>query len=134
MRQITSVALMLVILLAAASAAQAHHGYAAFYTTKEVTLKGTVTEWHWVHPHAILMFDVKDDKGTVVHWATEFGGKSFARDTFKPGSEVTVTLQPAKNGSPVGRTMQVVLADGQVLVAQRGAVTESPTENPNDKR
>lgn len=110
----------------------AHHGYAAFYTTQQVTLKGTVTEWHWVHPHAVLMINVKDDKGNVVEWATEFGGKSFARNTFKVGDEVTVTLEPAKNGAPVGRTLTVVLPDGQVLVAQRGPGTLSPTENPSE--
>ena len=110
----------------------AHHGYAAFYTTQQVTLKGTVTEWHWVHPHAVLMINVKDDKGNIVEWATEFGGKSFARNTFKVGDEVTVTLEPAKNGAPVGRTLTVVLANGQVLVAQRGPGTLSPTENASE--
>ena len=29
----------------------AHHGFAAFYTTQRVTLKGTVTEWRWANPH-----------------------------------------------------------------------------------
>jgi len=110
----------------------AHHGYAAFYTTKQVTLKGTVVEWHWVSPHSVLVFDVKDDKGTIVQWATEFGGKSFARNTCKVGDEITVTLEPAKSGAPVGRTLTVVLANGQVLVGQRGPGTLSPTENPAD--
>jgi hypothetical protein len=128
---LTAVALAIGLLIFSVSL-RAHHGYAAFYTTKQVTLKGTVTEWHWVSPHCILVFDVKDDKGDIVHWATEFGGKSFARNTFKVGDEVTVTLEPAKNGAPVGRTLTVVLPDGQVLVGQRGPGTLSPTENPSD--
>ena len=128
-----STALALAVgLLISSTPLLAHHGYAAFYTTKQVTLKGTVAEWHWVSPHSVLVFDVKDDKGTIVQWATEFGGKSFARNTFKVGDEVTVTLEPAKNGAPVGRTLTVVLANGQVLVGQRGPGTLSPTENPSD--
>ena len=92
---------------------RAHHGYAAFYTTKQVTLKGTVAEWHWVSPHSVLVFDVKDEKDNIVQWATEFGGKSFMRNTFKVGDEVTVTLEPAKNGAPVGRTLTVCFRTGK---------------------
>ena len=41
----------------------AHHGAAALDTGKEVTLKGTVTEWIWSNPHCFLQFDAKDDTG-----------------------------------------------------------------------
>ena len=34
---------------------------------------------------------------------------------FKPGDEVTVTLQPVKSGQPVGRIRSVTLADGTKL-------------------
>ncbi len=46
----------------------AHHGNAAFDTSKKLTLKGTVTEWVWANPHCWLKFDVKNDKGEVTHW------------------------------------------------------------------
>jgi hypothetical protein len=49
----------------------AHHGNAAFDVGKKVTLKGTVTEWVWANPHCWLKFDVKDDKGNVIHWVAE---------------------------------------------------------------
>ena len=45
----------------------AHHGNAAYDETKEVTLKGTVTEFDWANPHAQIYFDVKDVKGM---WCT----------------------------------------------------------------
>ncbi len=32
----------------------AHHGAAALDTGKEITLKGTVTEWIWSNPHCFL--------------------------------------------------------------------------------
>jgi hypothetical protein len=44
---------------------------------------------------------------------TNLGG--WSKQVFKPGDHVTVTLQPVKNGQPIGRVMQVVLANGQTL-------------------
>ena len=35
----------------------AHHGAASFDTTRELNLKGTVTDWIWANPHCFLKFD-----------------------------------------------------------------------------
>ena len=105
--------------LAAPSPVAAHHGAASFDTTMEVTLKGTVTEWQWFNPHCFLKFDVKGDDGTVKNWAVEAGNptdmtkRGWSRNAFKPGDQVTVTLQPVKTGAPVGRIRTVALADGR---------------------
>jgi uncharacterized protein DUF6152 len=99
----------------------AHHGAAAYDTTKKITLKATVTEWFWANPHCFLKFDAKDDKGNVVHWAVEASNPAdmvnlgWSKESFKPGDEVTVTFEPVKNGQPIGRVEQVVLASGQIL-------------------
>ena len=99
----------------------AHHGAASFDTTKEYTLKGTVTDWIWATPHCFLKFDAKDDTGSVRNWAVEVSNPTdmtrlgWARTSFKGGDEVTVTLQPVKNGAPVGRLRSVVLPNGQTL-------------------
>ena len=53
----------------------AHHGNAG-YVNKEVTVKGTVTQWLWTNPHTFLKFDVKDDKGNVVPWIGEWNAPS----------------------------------------------------------
>ena len=105
--------------LAAPASVAAHHGAASFDTTVEVTLKGTVTEWHWFNPHCFLKFDVKGDDGAVKNWAVEAGNptdmtkRGWSRTSFKPGDQVTVTLQPVKTGAPVGRIRTVALADGR---------------------
>ena len=97
----------------------AHHGAASFDIGAEVTLKGTVTEWTWFNPHCFLKFDVRGEDGTVKNWAVEAGNptdmtkRGWARTSFKPGDEVTVTLQPVKTGAPVGRIRAVVLATGR---------------------
>jgi hypothetical protein len=110
---------LLVAALAAPAAVAAHHGAASFDTTMEVTLKGTVTEWQWFNPHCFLKFDVKGEDSTVRNWAVEAGNptdmtkRGWSRNSFKPGDQVSVTLQPVKTGAPVGRIRSVVLADGR---------------------
>lgn len=110
-------------LLAPIAPAGAHHGAATFETGKEVTLKGTVTEWIWANPHCFLRFDAKDDTGMVRNWVAEtqnpvsMTARGFSRSAFKAGDQVTVTIEPAKNGEPVARVLSVVLANGKTLVA-----------------
>lgn len=108
-------------LLAVSVPVFAHHGGAAYDTEKRISVKATVTEWVWSNPHCFLKIDAKDDKGNVVHWALETSNPSdmvnlgWSKQSFKPGDEVTVTFMPVKNGAPVGRIQQVVLANGQTL-------------------
>ena len=113
--------LVLVGLLTVSVPLFAHHGNASF-EGKRITLKGTVTEWLWLNPHVFLKIDVKDENGKVTNWVCElvppatmvnFG---FTAKTFKVGDEVTVvTSNTARNGAPVARLSQVVLANGQVM-------------------
>jgi hypothetical protein len=39
----------------------------------------------------------------------------YRRDSFKFGDQVTVTVEPVKNGRPLGRILGAVLADGKTL-------------------
>ncbi len=102
----------------------AHHGNAAYDDTKEVTLKGTVTEFEWANPHAQIYFDVKDAKGNLVHWGCETlsPGKlmraGWSKDAVKPGEQITITLVAAKNGAPVGFLHKLVLDSGKELGIQ----------------
>ena len=99
----------------------AHHGSAAFDTGKKVTLKGIVREWVYSNPHCLLRLEVKGDDGRVVQWVAEGQAPNvvfpagYRRDSFKPGDEVTITIEPVKNGAPLGRILQAVLADGKTL-------------------
>ena len=63
-RATTSVLLAAAALWVASATVIAHHGAASFDTTKELTLKGSVTEWIWANPHCFLKFDAKDETGT----------------------------------------------------------------------
>lgn len=102
----------------------AHHGNAALDMTKEVVLKGVVTDWRWQNPHSILKFDVKDGNGDVVNWSAEANNpadmleRGWTAHSIKIGDEVTVTVNPVKDGKAVGRIVQVILPDGSVLKTQ----------------
>ena len=121
MNKKAGVLLVALAIVAAAPPVTAHHGAATFEAGTEITLKGTVSEWLWFNPHCFLRFDVKDESGAVKNWAVESGNptdmskRGWTRTSFKPGDTVTVTLQPAKNGAPVGRIRRVVLANGETL-------------------
>lgn len=104
----------------------AHHANAVFDVGKRITVKGIVTEWFWANPHCFLRLDATDENGRVVHWVVEtqappnmipFG---WSKQSFKPGDEVTVTLEPVKNGQPLGRVLQAVLPNGKTLTAGGG--------------
>lgn len=99
----------------------AHHGNSSLDTGKKVTINGTVTQWLWANPHCWLKVDVKDDSGNVVNWVVETNNaadmmeKGWSKQSFKVGDQVTVTLEPVKNGKPAGRIIEVVLPNGQTL-------------------
>jgi len=80
-----------------------------------------VTKFVWANPHAMVLFDVKDDKGNVSHWAGEAGSPSairllgWAKNSLRPGDVVTVHLYPSKFNSTIGRIEKIMLADGTTL-------------------
>lgn len=118
-RQIVLRAVLGIALLYGATPTLAHHGAATFDTTAEITFKGTVAEWTWANPHCILRVDVKSEDGSVKRWAVassnvaDLSKRGWTRRMFTAGDEVTVTIQPAKSGEPVGMIRTVALADGR---------------------
>jgi len=100
--------------------AEGHHGYAAFDQKTVVTLKGTVTDFHFVNPHSVAEFDVKDDQGQVQQWHAEMPSRSalsprgWTPNSLKPGDELTISGYRAKNGSP-SLWVTRIFANGQEL-------------------
>ncbi|MFY9527479.1 MAG: DUF6152 family protein [Candidatus Acidiferrales bacterium] len=113
-------------LLAASGSAFAHHGTANYDMTKAITLKGTVTDFQFINPHTLILFDVKNDKGEVEHWQAEATSPNhlvrsgWTKNTVKPGDEITISGFRAKNGAPVLRFQKMVLASGQEIVESGG--------------
>jgi hypothetical protein len=121
MRSLPSLMTVAVGLLIVSAPILAHHGNAAYDEKKPLTLKGTITEFMWASPHSKIFFDVKDSKGTVVHWSIETLSPSklaragWTKDAVKPGDQATITFSPAKDGAPLGFLQKVVFPDGKQL-------------------
>lgn len=102
-------------------AARGHHGYAAFDQKTVVTLKGTVTDFHFVNPHSVVEFDVKDEKGQTQEWKGELSSagalaaKGWTANSLQPGDELTITGYRAKNGSNSLWATRTLLANGKEL-------------------
>ena len=97
----------------------AHHGNTDYDTTKTVTVKGMVTVFEFINPHAGIVLDVKNDQGLVEKWSIELASPNslrrngWNRNTVKPGTEITATGNPTKNGSKNMLLVKLVLPSGE---------------------
>jgi len=105
---------------------RAHHSTAEFDMTTFNAVKGTVTQFEWSNPHAYIHIEAKDDKGNVVEWTAELASLgmlariNWKRDTVKPGDDITIYGNPAKNGKTLMRLDKITFANGQELSARVG--------------
>jgi len=110
-----------VCLLFVSLRASAHHGTAAYETTKLTTVKGTATQFKFINPHVEITVEAKDDKGKIEQWLGEANSPNvlsrhgWSKEIIKPGDQITVIGYRAKNGSYTLRLQKVVLSDGQEL-------------------
>jgi Family of unknown function (DUF6152) len=135
--KLAAVSFAVVGLLAVSLPLFAHHGYAAYDTDKQVTLKGTVTRFVWSNPHCMVQLDVTDESGHVAHWIAETENPSamirvgWTDKSLKVGDQITLTALPVKSGAPVGRIIEIVLSNGQKLPGRINPANEvKPDDSP----
>ncbi len=106
---------------AGAGAAWAHHSFAMFDQSRQVSLNGTVKDFQWTNPHAWIEVIVPDGKGGGDVWSVELNSpnnlirQGWKRTAMKPGDKVTVIINPLKDGKKGGLFNAVTLADGTTL-------------------
>jgi hypothetical protein len=102
----------------------AHHAFSAeFDASKTVTLRGVISKVDWVNPHIWVYLDVKDDSGKTTTWALQslpplfYRGSGLTKDMLLSNKEeVTVTANPAKDGTPTtGFMLKLSYPDGHVF-------------------
>jgi hypothetical protein len=111
------------LFLAASAPAWGHHSAAMFDASKQLDVTGTVKEFKWTNPHSWLLLESHDPAGKMVEFNVEANGPGYLvrqgwkRESLKPGDNVTITLNPMRDGSPGGNLVKAVLANGQQLTA-----------------
>ena len=119
-RKVGAVLMVIGFLLGAASL-WAHHGNAPFDMTHTVRMQGTVTDFQWINPHALIHADLKDEKGKVANWKLELGSLGmlsrfgWSRNTVKRGDQVTAEGFRAKDGSAYMSLVSIDLPNGQSM-------------------
>jgi hypothetical protein len=99
----------------------AHHGRSNYDMSYTATVKGVVTEFEWVNPHALIAFDVTDENGKVEKWIAETNSpntlnrQGWNRNTVKPGEQITLVGHRVKGGANYINFSKIIFADGREL-------------------
>ena len=122
-------------LVAAALPLAAHHSFAAEYdASKQVTLKGKVTQVEWINPHSWVHIDVAGEDGKVVNWSCETAPpntlyrQGWRRNSIKEGDEVIIEGFLAKDASHTMTARTVQTPDGKRLLAGSAADGTPPAK------
>jgi hypothetical protein len=127
-----------VLAATSSTAVLAHHSAAAFDTSIESTIAGTVTEYRFGNPHVYMRIDVKKPDGTTVNSEVEAGAGSvvgplgFNRDVIKIGDKVSIVGNPSKlHGDKLFLGKELYKEDGTYLplnIASRSTYKETDTK------
>lgn len=99
----------------------AHHSFAMFDRSVEKVITGTVVRWQFNSPHSWLYLNVKNPDGTDTLWSFEGSAppsllpRGITGSSFEPGSSITVSYCPMKDGRPAGGLGWARLANGTFL-------------------
>jgi hypothetical protein len=103
----------------------AHHSFAMFDQTKNVTVVGTVKDFQWVNPHVVLwVYKIAANGGVPELWTIELTSPGnltrvgWSRHSVSPGDKVSVDIAPLRDGSHGGGFRKLTLLDsGTVLTS-----------------
>jgi hypothetical protein len=108
-------------LLLVTGPALAHHGRSNYDVTSTATVKGVVTEFEWVNPHALIHLDVAGENGNVEKWIAETNSpntlsrQGWSKNTVKVGDEITLVGHRVKGGGTYINFSKITWPDGRVL-------------------
>lgn len=108
-------------LLALTGVAVAHHSFAVFDQARQLSLQGTVQDFQWTNPHSWIYLDVRPSGGGLETWQIEMNSPNNLRRqgwrprTLKQGDQVTVVINPLRDGRKGGLFVSVKLPDGSKI-------------------
>jgi hypothetical protein len=107
-------------ILAIVGPALAHHSFAMFDQKQVMTLRGTVKEFQWTNPHAFIEISVPGTRGAR-DWDIELNSpnnlkrQGWSRTSLKAGDQITMRINPLRDGRPGGLFLDLRKADGTTL-------------------
>jgi hypothetical protein len=119
MKNLVLILTILCVLLFICGPTLAHHGVANYDSTKVVSVKGAVTEFHFINPHVLISLDVKNEKGETENWSGEAQSPAMLvrygwnKDLLKAGMIVTASGYRTKDGTNFLRLTKIILPDGR---------------------
>jgi hypothetical protein len=128
-------------LLFAVATAYAHHSFAMFDMSKNLTFQGTILEYNWENPHTHIIVKVPESAGKDLAgtWDIEGGAvnimvkQGWSKTTYKPGDPATIVGHPMKDGSKAASLFYAIFPDGKRLyhdVARPNADGSAPPPHP----
>ena len=93
-----------------------------FEEEAEITLEGVVKEFQYTNPHSWLLVDVTDEDGRITTWGFEAEGPSTLMrrgirvGDLMPGTRVTISGHPMRDGRPAAAWTRAVREDGVVFL------------------
>ena len=99
----------------------AHHGRSNYDVSSTATVKGIVTAFEWVNPHALIYIDSTDENGKVEKWIAETNSpnilnrQGWTKNTVKPGDQITLVGHRVKGGANYINFSKIIFADGREL-------------------
>ena len=106
-------AVVLIGLIASVPSVLAHHSFAMFDSSREVTIEGVVKEFQWTNPHSWLQVEIINEAGETEEWAVEMlspsvlGRMGWRRNSLSAGDEVSVVIHPLHSGAFGGNMVRV---------------------------
>jgi len=108
-------------LVASATPLIAHHSWPVDFS-REVTVKGTVTDYMWGNPHVMIGLEVRNENGTIEKWSvggpstSRMEGNGWHKDSLKLGDVITGSGYRFSDGQRILRLQKIVMPDGRVML------------------
>ena len=137
MKSATRFSGLIALSLVASAGALAHHNTGAvFDLEQEVTIKGTVTRYHYRNPH--IYFFILDEQGT--EWRVEAGPTAlmnrigWSAGTMKEGDRIEMTGNPSRRAGKASAFLKSATVGGDPLPMFRSEDTFKTLTEDNSER
>jgi hypothetical protein len=117
--------------LCLATPVSAHHSFPAHYQPDaDIVLEGRVLEFLWRNPHSFIHLEVLNDSGEPEVWALEWHNTvmmarlGHSPDTIKPGDEIIVSGNPARDGTRRVRLVTLERPADNFSLTREGGVND----------